>query len=96
MLVEAKILSANLAPHMKDGQKVGDKCEIALQLSNPTQVELCTLWSSQVSREEHKHFMANVGKDVRLALRVEVFNGKIQFSINTQVIPVLVNQPKAA
>jgi hypothetical protein len=85
MLVKAKILETEVRLH-----KGKDVCDVTIKVSDPAEAITCTLWNNSVSAQEHRPFMENTGKDVFLALSARVWQGNLQYSINSQagVIPV--------
>lgn len=85
MLVKAKIISAEMRTH-----KDKAVCDLAVMVSDPSDVFVSTLWNNSVSKEEHKPFAAVVGQEVWLAIRPEVFNGKLKYQVVTSVLPQIV------
>ena len=88
MLIKAKVISVEMRTH-----KDKAVCDVAIMVSDPTDVFITTLWNNSVSKDEHKPFAAVAGQEVWLAVRPEVFNGKLQYQINTHVLPQPVKAP---
>jgi len=82
MLVKAKIIDVEMRMHKE--KQVAD---VTLKFSNPADVCISTLWNNSVSKEEHKPFAAMAGQEVFMAIRPEIFNGKLQYQINTMILP---------
>jgi len=94
MLVQAKILSADIVDHLKkDTGELQKKCEVALQLSQPTEIFICTIWQPSLNKGEHHLYLQLVGKNATVALRFECFKNKIAASLNTSVLPVEIGLP---
>lgn len=82
MLVKAKIIDTEMRTH-KDKQV----CDVTLKLTDPSDVCIVTLWNNSVARDDHKPFAAMAGQEVFMGIRCDVFNGKLQYQINTNVLP---------
>lgn len=85
MLVKTRIIDVETRVH-----KMKEVADVTLKFSDPNEVTICTLWNNSVSKGEHKVFAEMAGKEVYIAIRPDVFNGKLQYQINTQVLPQLV------
>jgi hypothetical protein len=92
MLVKGKVLSTELFPH-----KGGQGCRVALMLTDPMEPVLCTFWASQVESGAHRPYEALAGKgEAMLPIRVEVFNGKVQYNLAVNARPVVLDKPAPA
>lgn len=83
MLVQAKIIDVDLRVH-KDKQVA----DVTLKFAEPNEAVVTTLWNNSVTRGDHKIFSEFAGQEVLLAIRPEIFNGNLKYSINTMVRPV--------
>jgi hypothetical protein len=88
MLVKAKIIDTELRTH-----KDKTVCDVTIKLSDPAEAVVITLWNNSVQKDEHKAFAAAAGQDVYIGLRADVFNGKLQYQLNTNVLPQPVKAP---
>lgn len=78
MLVKAKILEAETRIHK--GKEV---CDVTIKVSDPAEAITCTLWNNSVAVGEHRQFIEHAGKDVYLSLAARVWQGNLQYSINS-------------
>ena len=85
MLVKAKVIDTEMRTH-----KEKTVCDVTIKLSDPAEAVVITLWNNSVQKDEHKPFAAVAGQDVYMGLRADVFNGKLQYQLNTNVLPQLV------
>lgn len=90
MLVKAKIIDTEMRDHK--GKSV---CDVTLKFSDPSDVTIVTLWNNVVAKEEHKPYAALAGQEVFIGIRPDVFNGKLQYQINTNLLPQVIKAPIA-
>jgi len=85
MLCKAKIIDVELRVH-----KEKNVADITLKFSDPAEVTISTLWNNSVAKGDHKPYAELAGKECWIAVRPEVFNGKLQYQVNTLVLPQVV------
>lgn len=78
MLVKAKILEAETRMHK--GKEV---CDVTIKTTEPAEAITVTLWNNSVAVGEHRQFIEHQGKEVYLALAARVWQGNLQYSINS-------------
>lgn len=81
MLCKAKILDAEMRQHK--GKEV---CDVTLKLTDPAEAVTTTLWNNSVAAGEHKQFFEHCGKDVWVSVQARVWNGSLQYSINSSTM----------
>jgi hypothetical protein len=90
MLVKAKVIDTEMRTH-----KEKSVCDVTIKLSDPAEAVVITLWNNSVQKDEHKAFASVAGQEVYIGLRADVFNGKLQYQLNTNVLPQLVKAAPA-
>lgn len=90
MLVKAKIIDVEERVYKE--KLVAD---VTLKFSSPAEAVVCTLWNNAVAKGEHKPFAAAAGQEVLLALKPDVFNGRLQYNLMSSFEPTILTPQKA-
>jgi len=97
MLILLNVMGVTVRDHMdKKTQQNVKVADVYLAPSDGGQPLMSTIWSEAVVKGEHKQYQELVGKEALISGRFKVWQGNLQFELNTNVKPKLINAPKAA
>jgi len=93
MLIIAKIVDCSIRKHLdKKSTQYVDVADISFLVTEPAQPYTATIWAASVAKGEHKVFADCITKgEFLIAVKPEIFNGRLQLSLNTSVKPKLIN-----